>query len=243
MGQVSTVLYRINFKYIIENCVNKELWKKKWVIYEYDNIKIIMQLSEIDVRYDTIKLRVSGPLLWDAMSVELPMKEDHFNETVFYQKLLSAIKAVIEYSEDSEIEKSPLYKSANDMEYTRDETNEKVANDYLDGLGITDKKVRESYIDQYVSENSINLRSDVKTRLRYTIHTARYLMLGYQFEKLCEDKAKALIDEVGSKFENQEVEEYVSQISKALEMIDFQEMTSIGEALKKLEEQDETDND
>ena len=243
MGQVSTVLYKIKFKYIIENCVNKELWKKKWVIYEYDNIKIIMQLSEIDVRYDTIKLRVSGPLLWDAMRVEIPMKEDHFNETVFYQKLLSAIKAVIEYSEDSEIEKSPLYKSAWDMENMQDETNEKIANDYLDGLGITEKKVRESYIEQYVSKNSIHLRRDVKTRLRYTIHTARYLMLGYQFEKLCEDKAKALIDEVDAKFEDQEVEEYVSQISKALEMIDFQEMTSIGDALKKLEEQDETDND
>jgi len=243
MGQVSTLLYRINFKYIIENCLNKELWKKKWVIYDYDNIKIIMQLSEIDVRYDTINLRVSGPLLWDAIRVEIPMKEDHFNETVFYQKLLRAIKLVIEYSEDSEIEKSPLYKSARDMEYTRDETNEKVANDYLDGSGITDKKVRESYIDQYVSENSINLRSDVKTRLRYTIHTARYLMLGYQFEKLCEDKAKALIDEVGAKFEDQEVEDYVSQISRALEMIDFQEMTTIGEALKKLEERNETNLD
>ena len=80
MGQVSTVLYKINFKYIIQNCTKRELWEKEWVIYDYDNTKIKMRLLSINIESGTISLKVSGPTSYDYTTFSIPLNINHFNK-------------------------------------------------------------------------------------------------------------------------------------------------------------------
>lgn len=241
MNALSTVLYQINFKYIIKNCLNRELWKKEWAIYDYDEFKVMMRLQSIDIADDSLRVKVyvNRHRLWEiAYFASLPMHKDHFNETVFYQKLFTAIHDVIDRAEHDDIRTTSLYDAAREMENARDEANKQCASDYLDEKGIMDDAIREAYIEKFVADNQIYLTSDVIARLKYTIFTSRYLMLAHQFEKGCPEKASSLIDNIQAKFADETVVEYMEKITKALSMIDFEEMSDLTDALKSLEDEE-----
>lgn len=241
MNQISTVLYRINFKYIIDNCLNRELWKKEWTIYDYDNFKVLMRLRSINITDNSLDIKVYSPPRmgsWSTVSIiSIPMHKDHFNETVFYQKLFTSMRDVISGVERDTIRNTSIYDTALEMETAREKANEQRAVEYLDNEGVTDEKIREAYIEKYVSDNRVDLTSDVIIRLKYTIHTSRYLMLGHQFEKLCPDKTSALIDDIQSKFADDTVAEYTEKVTKALSRIDFEEMSDLDDALESLEDE------
>ena len=49
LKELSTKLYKLNFKEIINNATNKEFWNKKWAIYKYDNLWVEFSLDTINI--------------------------------------------------------------------------------------------------------------------------------------------------------------------------------------------------
>ena len=46
---VTTKVYKVDFKKLIDNALNRIYWGKKWVIFNYDKVKIYMELSSINI--------------------------------------------------------------------------------------------------------------------------------------------------------------------------------------------------
>lgn len=230
MDEISTRLYKINFKYIIENHLNKALWKKAWLVYDYDHFKVNLRLDNISIARNKITLAIGNT------SVDIPLSEDHYNETVFYKSIFSAIKSSIKDRERDAIRGTAAYAKACELDSQNDDKNREIAERRLDELNIDDEEVRKAYIEKYVGENQSQYWYDIYQRFEYSINTPRYLMLAYQFEKECPEYSAELISAITSKFADDTVEEYQARITAAFELIDFEEMKDLNDAIEQAKE-------
>lgn len=194
MSELSTIIYQVNFKYIIDNCLDKNMWRKKWKIFEYDNTSLELCLYSINLSDNTLSLTVCGSGSgYRTSSFSLPLSEEHFNEEVFYQKLFSAIRFVLELSELYLIKGTEIYEEAVQKDDDYEDLLKTKAEKRLDDLGIDDEEVRYIYIKEYVNERESNFASGLINKMRYHYSTHLYYMLCYQFEKLAKNYSQNLL--------------------------------------------------
>ena len=224
MNELSTKLYKINFQYIIDNCLDRKLWGKSWLVYDYDNCKINVRLNTIEVERNEIMLRISGQSLWDYTYITLPLSKDHFNEKVFYQKVFSAIEYVLQEEERNAIRKMDIYKQAKDLDNDTNIQNEEYAHRYLDTLGVEDNDVRNAFVDAYVRDHESTYGNDVLYRLRYKIQPQRYLMLAHQFEQYAPEKSNGLLDIVMKIVSDKDYKDLQTALGDIYEKIMYAEM-------------------
>lgn len=258
MNEISTKLYRINFKYLLENVLDRAMWKKSWTVYDYDNCRIDLRLSSIDVTGETVMLRIysNRKRHWfstdtNSTSVSLPLAQDHFNELVFYQKVFSAIESVLQGEERDFIRDTPPYETAKRLEDETDEKNTETAKQICIDRGLyeeEDKDIIEAYVDKYVSDKQVYFTSELLERMKYVTHSQRYLMLAYQFEKNCKNHSSMLLERVNDKFADDSLEDIQKVVQKALELVEENEMENLKDAMDQIleeeseEEDEETDN-
>lgn len=240
-NELSTMLYRINFRYILDHFLDQALWKKSWRIYEYDGCILEMRLSEISITDDKLRLTIKRPQSYGSHSLSLPLAKEHFNETVFYKMLFSNMLDALHGAEYWDITKTAAYEAASQTEDDVHDANKQKAEDYLDSLDIEDRAIRKAYIDAYVDENSVSLTSKVILQLRYLIHSSRYLMLAYQFENLAPEQSKNLIETVRNKCLGDGVEDQIQEITEALKLFNFEEMSNLDDAIQHLKESKENE--
>lgn len=243
MNELSTMLYRINFRYILDHFLDQALWKKSWRIYEYDGCQIDMRLYSINIDENKLILSVRRARHWQNNTFSLPLAKEHFNEEVFYRQLFTNLISTIRQSENTEIYESEPYKAARYQEVLNRELNKAKAEKKLDELGIDDEDVRKAYIESYTEDNQVYLASQVIESLRYILHSARYLMLAYQFENILPEQSKALITEVRAKCLDEGIDHQTKQITQALTLFNFEEMTNLKDALEHLKEKQQEEED
>jgi len=241
MNELSTKLYKVNFKYLIDNALDKKLWSQSWLIYDYDNFKITLCLNSILIREEKINLRLTGNDVDWSNNLSIPMCDEHYNVKVFSKSLFSSMLYLLQWEEDKYIQQHPLYLRAIALEKEQKRTLEKVAWEYCKGIGITDVSIINAYAKDYVEQNCSNFTSDVYWQLRYTLTSARYLMLAYQFEQDCPENSQNLITRVNDKLKelNHDTEPLFEQLEKALDLIEYEEMSNLSEALELVKEREE----
>lgn len=225
MNELSTVLYQINFRYILDNCLDKRMWRKSWTLFDYDQCILLLKLARINVADNNVVLKVAtNENRWRSISFELPMDKAHFNTNVFYTKVFSALRDMIQMEERDLMDDHPLYLEGRKKDNLMNEANRIMAERRLDSLAIVDDEIRELYIEKYVSDNRTDYTYDVVRRLRYTISTTRYLMLAHQFAKLAPDPSTKLLDEINDKFIEGSLDDYTASIKEYLDGIEIQDM-------------------
>lgn len=184
MNEVSTKLTKINFKWLIEHCTDKENWKRSWTIYDYDKFKCVIKLREIDIKNDSLYLDVIGSGNWNSNAICIPMNKDNYNEDVFLKKLYSCIYNRISYFEADKIMNSEQYKQAKLKDGELLEEFKNKLNEYLNDLGIDDSEIREAFIDKKIDEfNSDKYAIEILSTFQETIFTSHYAMLALQFDR------------------------------------------------------------
>lgn len=163
-AEISTQIVKINFKYIVDNALDREFWKKKWKIFEYDNVVMVLELYEINVRRNNIKLLIKGThnVLedYDYEVVSIPMGE--LNVNTLRNQVLRHAHSLVEYFEREFAERSDGYAVAENeqAEKALEHKNDLIA--YLDEEGVTDEGIRDAYINQKrksfyeITDNYIN---------------------------------------------------------------------------------------
>ena len=157
--EVSTKVVKINFREIIDNCLDMKFWEKKWVIFEYDNYEISINLNKIDISYGSVDLdmvvsnreeniQLNG-LFW------LPLK--HYNETVFRKKLLSEAHSIIKNIERMLARRTDEYQNILFFEQELQDLYVLNLEAYLDSEGVVNEDIREAYIKQ--NKKSFNDKS------------------------------------------------------------------------------------
>ena len=243
MNELSTMLYRINFRYILDHFLDQALWKKSWRIYEYDDCILEMRLTSINIQENKLQLTIKRPNSWGTYTLSLPLAKEHFNEAVFYKSLFSNMSQAISGAEFYEIANSAPYRAAGRAQNDVDDANREKAKNHLDELGIEDKAVRKAYIEAFVADNSVSLTSNVVEQLKYRIHSSRYLMLAYQFENIVPEQSEELIKTVRNKCLGDGVDQQIEQITQALSLFNYEEMTSLSDALDYLKEKQQEEED
>lgn len=213
----STILYKVNFKYLIEHCLDKELWKQSWPIMEYDGLNINLKLKAINIIQDKIELMVRGHSKIDeiAFSFEIPMDVAHFNEKVFTLSLNSSVFNVIQDYEWCVICHSKSYEKARNLDFDSKEVFIQQIVRKLDEMGITDEEVRNAYIEAKTEWfATYKAREIVCSEMRYRLRKRHYLnyysITGQQ--KLYDEFAKKYVKKTDMLKINTEMKEYSEYI-------------------------------
>lgn len=222
MNELSTKLTKINFKWLIEHCTDKENWKKTWTLYDYDGFKSDMSLNAIDIEKSCLNIRIRGNGFWNYGTISIPLSDEHFNENVFKKKVYSCIEARIEEYERGKIFETQTYKDAEKKDDYAVKQSEKQINEYLDVIGIDNDEVREAYIEKKKSDlNYFKYREIVLKKFNKTVLTQNYAMLALMFDNKEEYEnimslPNADENELKESYENIEYE-YQEEINSLLE--------------------------
>lgn len=185
MSELSTKIYKINWKYVFDHALDRQFWKKSWDIFQVDGVKFTLHLVKIAVIDNTIMFKIkSNTGYWDYGLFELSMDPAHFNEEVFNNKVYGTARRLLEDLEENNIKDLPSYEIAK----ARDEDLEEIAEQELreeicDDLGLSkdnltnaQEDIVTTYVDTKMREITTN-RSLVISRLRGIHHRSRYGLL------------------------------------------------------------------
>lgn len=231
-------VYEVDYSFIIKNYLDKNLWNKSWVLFEYKDYVFTINLSSINVKTETIyfeincnKLKVS----WKAgiynptETIGHNLKNSNIN--VLKRQINGAIYSIIHNMELIEITNSEGYEAIESSMYEERSQLREIAESFLDDNGVTNNEIREVYIDHYVDKNETiyQQKDEYKNSQRFNVLTDLYLVFARAIkdeekemrilENLNSEKAEKVLQEVNEYMERLETEEYQEELKDALEDI------------------------
>lgn len=118
MEKLSTKLEYPKLSYIREHMLDRELWKKHYLVFDTEKIKIECYLSEIVVEYGYVNMMVKViDSICSSTKIRIPFDNPEYREKVFEKSLFGAMKNVIEIEEHFEIINSDEYNHIEDKLY------------------------------------------------------------------------------------------------------------------------------
>jgi hypothetical protein len=228
----STILYKVNFKYIIDHCLDKEMWKQSWPLMEYDGLSIDLRLLGINIEDNDIQLSVRTTdntkehFYWNKMdySFNIPLDISHYNDGIFIQKLNAYVITGINYFERNAISRTKTYEQAKKLDEDAKERFENGVNERLDNLNILDDEIRKAFIDKklkdfddFKEKELVISEMQYRFRLRYYLN---YFTVSGQREKYDEfaQKYAKKSDMLKINLEMQKYSEYIKSNNLLKEM-------------------------
>lgn len=224
MNELSTKIYKLNYQFILDNYLDRRLWKKSWTLFEYDGIKVELHIWYIDVKNDFISLEVYA--YYDdhhySSTSYLYTLSDNFNVNTFKSSINSSILSIFKDIESGIIKESDLMKKAHEATRAQEEILEKIAEKYLDKNKVINKKIRKVYIDSYVYQNRKSFESQLMDEKEYTIKP--HLFLAYIAYAQAEEKSN-LRDAIIKKnlLDEESVDEKIDEFLKKISSEEYQE--------------------
>lgn len=222
MQSLTTKLYKLDYGFIYKNYLNKNLWGKKWILFEYEEHKIYAQLNCIDIKNSRIEITLdvqsSANTWWiQTESVYLPLAEEHRNYEVFEKKTKSSVLRLISRIEAVLIRDLEVYKIAYNTKNEERYRLEEIARCFLDEHGIENRDIRDTYIDAYVTANLHDYTWDVLEKYKHRVIPGAYLLYASYMND--EDLYEEYRKEIENKVTEEELEEAIKDSKDRLEYI------------------------
>lgn len=145
-------VYEIDYNFIIKNYLDPKLWNKSWTVFAYRDFVFTLKMTHITVTTNTITFEVKLNKHWNSRHFDYNIENSNIN---FLKKSLKGtIKRLIGDYEESEIRSSDGYSILEQNLLEAENKLEEIANEFLDNEGVTNKEIREVYIENYVDNNS-----------------------------------------------------------------------------------------
>lgn len=211
-------VYEIDYSWIISNYLDKELWDKKWNLFIFKDNVFTLNLYNIDVKNKQIRFEVRhNKQEWNCEYVNYPLS-GAMSIDILKRQINGAIWQLIKYYEEKLIKNSDGYESILNSKYDEEEFLTTVAEKFLDDNDVTNKEIRNVYIDNYVSENStIQSKLDGYVAMcGYTFATELMLI----FTKVTKDDSrfKTVMDAQKNNYRINEIIEEVKEYMKDLDV-------------------------
>lgn len=191
MNEISTTLYKVNWEYLINNCLNQNFWQNNWKIFEVDGITITLTIYKIDIWNNQITFKLDGKD-YDTDYINIPLNANHFNKEVFNNSLYNACKRILVYKEYKHIRYLDEYDEACQLDRDHNRSVENSLRDealdvLFDGLTFDDlnsaqEEAIESYVDSKHRLSSKN-EDELVDRLRYNHKPAWFGLLALTLGK------------------------------------------------------------
>lgn len=200
---IQTELTKLNVKEIIANYRNPKFWKKEWTVFKTREFSVVWQMSYIHVENNAIQSKVritnfrrKGLSFWLLPSCycdSIPIDNPDYSQGVFERNILNKIFVLITDLEKAIVRTTYEYRQAEQLEEDEREKLEEIANDFLDSEGVSNKEIREAYVDYYVGNaTKYNYTSEIlSTSKRKYYPTARLLACSwFDNKKMFEEESK-----------------------------------------------------
>ena len=200
MSNISTKVVKLDLATILANYKKPEFWSKKWTIIETNEIRVVWSIKSIDCVNNKIdstlqvakrKIKKGKLDLSDLYYTNeecylsaIPTNNKDYTQERFQKSLLGTLIRLLEEVENHCVWGYAEYKEA---EKLQDEINSKLkgyAEEFLDANHVTNKDIREAYIDKYVGDHtSYELTWNVVEKYKHTIIPRAYLYAYAWFNK------------------------------------------------------------
>jgi len=165
---ISTEIKYIDLAEILANYKNPKFWKKSWCVFKTKDFECYWKMTNIDITDNCISSRVElhyhgkhdcKEYFWDnntktSCCSSIPIENSDYTQEVLNRNIVSTIQTTIDYLEKAIIANSYDYKEAQRLERDEEERLTEVAEDFLDQNNVSNKDIREAYIDRFVSDAS-----------------------------------------------------------------------------------------
>lgn len=231
-------VYEVDYSFIVDNYLDKELWGKVWNLFVYKDYKFTIALNSINVKTETIFFEIRcDKLYWcseanvwgDSESIGHNIKNS--NITVLKRQINGAIFKMIENIEKIKITESEGYQQIKESIREERENLKEIAEDFLDSEGVSNRDIRDAYIDRYVDKNETlyTMKSTYLFDQKYNVLTDVFLVFVRAIKdeereakilsSLDETKAEKVLQEVNEYMEQLQTEEYQEELKGELEGI------------------------
>lgn len=196
-NEISTKLYKLNFKELINNATNKAYWTKKWEIYNYEGMRVEFSLDSIRISENKLigAIKLSGGNTYyrdPETTMVISLQEEHFLEKALNNELVGKVDSLFLTQGEHDLYKTEKYQDLlridNDFEYRLKE----IAEEFLDNNGVRNDDIREAYIDSYVGNNSSNHAGDYISENRDSMYIPHRITFAYIMDY--KDKAERIAE-------------------------------------------------
>ena len=206
-------IYEIDYDFIIKNYLDPKLWNKSWTVFVYRDFVFTLKMTHITVTTNTITFEVKLNKHWNSRHFDYNIENSNIN---FLKKSLKGtIKRLIGDYEESEIRSSDGYSILEQNLLEAENKLEEIANDFLDDEGVTNKEIRELYVENYVDNNSERWDKLDKyiTSLKYTDCTDLYMIFAEATnDESLKDTVQRYLDDGETERIQRELEEYCEYV-------------------------------
>ena len=250
MNGVSTKVEKIDLRYVLKNYLKKELWEKTWNIFEYNKLTIQVNLLSIEIKRKVITLEITiktnrAGYFHDyeySGQVPIPFEKEHENIELFEKQIFQRSKRImlqIEYSKLKR-QRSEKLDKISEIEEEINEILEKIATNYLDEKKVSNEKIRDAYIYDFINQNN---PSDLEDNY---IDYSAYSLLGNEIKMMAlffgynDEKELMDIEDLENRKSKKELEKEIDERMKEIKSGSFER-----EAKDRLERifEDEDDDD
>jgi hypothetical protein len=120
-NELSTKLYKLDFKDLINNATNRAYWNKKWEIFNYDGMSVEFFLESINIVHNKLngKIRLNGgDGLWrnPESFIIIPLQEDNFNKEALERELVGRVDSIFLEQGCADLKKTKEYRDIEILE-------------------------------------------------------------------------------------------------------------------------------
>ena len=183
-------VYDVDYSFIVKNYLSPDVWEKEWTLYIYKDIEFSLQLYQIDCQDSAIwfEIRIKNKNIGYTNSSSIKYNIKNSNITVLKKQINGGIFELMRSYEKYVIVQSEGYIHLCELYEDEDDNLTKLAEEFLDSNCVSNREIRDVYIDNYVSNH----------RKRYTAESNyksahEYLMLPdyfLTFTKVVDDKSR-----------------------------------------------------
>ena len=155
MYNLTPKVYDIDYSFIVKNYLSPSLWEKEWTLYIYKDLEFSVLLDGINCQDSAIrfKIRIKNPQDGYSNSTFIYHYIKTSNITVLKRQINGAMYELMCGYERHVIRKSEEFEELMNMYADEDDNLETIAEEFLYENGVTNKDIRDVYIESYVSNN------------------------------------------------------------------------------------------
>lgn len=222
--------YEMDWDFIISNYLNPELWQKKWVLFQYKEWVITIELSSISCTDEKINFNLemqdksstrqykyewgydNDKSCYNYISYSLKIDDVNFLQ----RKIKNEIYNLIYKMEQNYIRTLNIYQEIEESSKFEKKELTKIAEQFLDDEGVTNEEIREAYIENYIENNKKieEKLNDILYENEYNLFTDFYLVYAESTkdDKLIERAKKNTSKVADIESIQKEVEEYMQKL-------------------------------
>lgn len=224
-NDLSLQISKLDFDFILDNCLKPKLWDKTWTIFRYGDYKVVLNIVKIEPEDRDIRFRVQLISPEDSYSpqwVSLSYEKENRNLIVAIKRLNNTVFNCFRTYEIYKTFDLPVYREAIAYERAFKDTIAEQAGQLLDSLNITNEDIREAYIDNQVdklqtTEYTEKVIEDYKGKIMTSLYLSYCLFVQDQESY---DYFKALAKEIITNELEEEIAEKVKELKNLVVELD-----------------------